>query len=122
IQKVAPLGMLRPVMAKLTAVRFAAALPFFAPTAVGMSGLLKSSASTGVHVPVVRLVALVLYSKSRRSRTADAAPRRHSSPMNEIASVSIVPPVVLEKGAPIVDENVPTLRVPKARSVAPVEP
>src|ERR1044072_7169359 len=78
IQKVAPLGMLRPVMVELMTLRLAAALPSDAPVAPVVMGGVKSSASTSVYVPVVRLVALVLYWKSQRSAMVrPVAPRRH---------------------------------------------
>ncbi len=42
IQKVPPFGILKPVMVKLRAVRFEAALPFRAPTVPVITGLEKS--------------------------------------------------------------------------------
>ena len=60
IQKVAPFAMLSPVIVLLIAVRSAAAFPFFAPV-VTVSGVTKFSADTLVQVPVVKLVASVLY-------------------------------------------------------------
>src|ERR1044072_3619702 len=60
IKNVTPFAMLRFVIVKLIAVRFEVALPSSAPTAAPVFGVEKSSASTSVHAPVVRLVALVL--------------------------------------------------------------
>ena len=62
IKKLAPFGMLKPVMVELRAVRSPAALPFFAPI-VAVSGVMKLSAATPVYVPVERSVASVLISK-----------------------------------------------------------
>jgi hypothetical protein len=59
MKKDAPLGMLRLVTVVESAVRLAAALPSFAPV-VAVLGVVKSSASTSVYVPVDRSVALVL--------------------------------------------------------------
>src|ERR1044071_645293 len=61
IQKVAPLAMLKPVTVELTATRLAAALPSSSPTVPAETGPVKLSAVTAVQVPVVRLVAFVLY-------------------------------------------------------------
>jgi len=78
IQNVAPSAMARPVIGDVSETRLAAALPSLAPV-VAVLGVMKSSASTSVHVPVVSEVASVLYWKSRRSVRA-AVPRRHCSP------------------------------------------
>ncbi len=80
IQKVAPAGMLRAVIAPEMAVRLAVALPSSAPVVGPVTGAVKSSASASTQVPVVRLVAFRLYWKSRRSTRA-SAPRRHCSPV-----------------------------------------
>ena len=69
-------------------------------------GAAKSSASTSVHVPVVRLVASRLYWKSMRSALF-RVPRRHCSPVYEIASVVTVLPVSLVNAAPIVGFRLP---------------
>ena len=79
IQNVAPLAMLKPGIIEESAVRSAAALPFLAPT-VTVSGVTKLSGAWLVQVPVVRSVALVLYSKLIWS-VRPAVPRRHSSPV-----------------------------------------
>src|SRR5262249_35842948 len=82
IRNVAPGAMLTGVIVKLRAVRFAARFPFSAPEAPVVIGLLKSSELTSVQVPVVRLVAFVLYWKSRRSAaTVPVAPFRDCSPV-----------------------------------------
>src|SRR5690242_10444115 len=60
IQNVVPAAMFSPLMVELNGVRSGATLPFLAPV-VAVSGVTKFSAATPVHVPVVRLVALVLY-------------------------------------------------------------
>src|SRR6185436_19512719 len=62
IQNVAPLAMLSEEIVEESAVRSAAALPFFAPV-VAVSGVTKLRAATLVQVPVTRSVAFVLYSK-----------------------------------------------------------
>ena len=79
IQKVAPLAMLSAGIVDESAVRSAAALPFFAP-AVAVSGVTKLSAATFVQVPVTRSVAFRLYSKFIWS-VRPAGPSRHSSPL-----------------------------------------
>src|SRR6185503_10714255 len=80
IQKLEPVGIESPVITEESAVRLPAALPSIAPTAATTLGLLKSSALTSVHVPVVRLVAFRLYWKSSRSGPRLRVPSRHSSP------------------------------------------
>src|SRR6185436_10528820 len=78
IQKLAPFAILNPGIVELRAMRFAGALPSSAPTVGPVIGGLKSSALTSIQVPVVRLVALVLYWKSIRSAIErPVAPRRH---------------------------------------------
>src|SRR5215218_4206133 len=96
IQTVAPLAMPRLLIVLLIAVRLAAALPSRVPaTAAVLIGLMKSSGSTSVQVPVVRLVALVLYWKSMRSsRAATVLPMRHCSPLYEMARLVSVEPVL----------------------------
>ena len=79
IQNVAPAGMFREEMVELIAVRLAAALPSRAPVVV-VKGEVKSSVSTPVQVPLLRVVASVEYSKSILS-ARDAVPRRHCSPV-----------------------------------------
>ena len=61
IKNSAPLAMLKLLIVALTAVRLAAALPSNAPTVPTVKGPLKSSVSTSVHVPMVKLVAFRLY-------------------------------------------------------------
>src|SRR5215211_2149122 len=56
IQKVAPAAIDTPETWPTTDVRFARALPSSAPMVGPVVGAVKSSASTFVHVPVVRLV------------------------------------------------------------------
>ena len=107
IKNVAPLGILNPVIVALIAVRFAAALPSSAPTVPVVTGLEKSSASTSVHVPVVRVVALVLYWKSSRSGPRPEVPKRHCSPVYEIERDVIATPELLTKQAPIVGIKLP---------------
>ena len=60
IQKLAPLGMLRPLIVLVMSVRLAAAFPSNAPTVPVSTGATKFNAVTAVHVPVVKLVASVL--------------------------------------------------------------
>src|SRR6266545_3105290 len=60
IQKLDPSAMFNPLIAKLIAVRFPDALPSNMVVAALMLGLFKSRLSLSVHVPDVRLVALVL--------------------------------------------------------------
>ena len=61
IQKVAPLGMESPEMELEIAVRLGEVLPFKPPVTPMVTGAVKSSVFASTHVPVVRLVALVLY-------------------------------------------------------------
>jgi hypothetical protein len=106
IQNVVPLAIACPVIVNVTAKRFAGKLPSNAPTVPAELGALKSSWSTSVHVPVVRLVASVLYWKSSRS-VRPVAPSRHCSPVYVIASEPTVWPVLLAKTAPTVGINEP---------------
>src|SRR5262249_516404 len=62
MKNVAPLAILRPVIAKLMVARLAAALPSNAPALEAvLIGLVKSRELTSFHVPVIRLVASTLY-------------------------------------------------------------
>ena len=78
-QNVLPLAMDRLPIVADSAVRLPAALPSFAPV-VAVLGVMKSSAFTSTHVPVVSEVASRLYWKSIWSVRA-AVPRRHCSPV-----------------------------------------
>src|SRR4051794_7020198 len=113
IQTQSPLGMFRPVIVELSAVRRAAAFPFLAPI-TDVSGVTKFSAVTLVHVPVVRSVASKLYWKLIWSVRV-AVPFRHSSPLYATASDVIVLPVPLLNAAPKIGLSVPLRRLPRAR-------
>ena len=82
IQIVAPFGTDSPESVELTALRLPAALPSSAPAVAARLGLLKSSASTWVQVPVVSDVASVLYWKSSRSAAPPlVTPAPHKTPL-----------------------------------------
>ena len=61
IQNVDPSAIDNPVIVELMAVLLGEELPSYAPTVPVVTGAVKSKASASFHVPVVRLVALVLY-------------------------------------------------------------
>ena len=111
----APDGMLSDVIDAETAVRFGATFPSSAPAAPVVVGLEKSSESTPVHVPVVRLDASRLYSKSSRS-ARPVVPRRHCSPTKAMSRLVSVDPVLFWKQAPIVGMRLPLWSPPNARS------
>lgn len=118
-QKVAPLGMFKPVIVNEIAVRFGATLPFSAPTVPATTGLAKSRLSASVQVPVVMPVASVLSWKSSLSAERPDVfwPRRHCSPVYAMASDVIVPLLLLVNCAPISGTREPLRRPPKARSL-----
>ena len=78
-QNVPPLAIDTLLIVELSATRFAAALPSLAPV-VAVTGVMKSSAFTSTHAPVVSDVALRLYWKSIWS-VREALPSRHCSPV-----------------------------------------
>ncbi len=120
IQNVAPFAMPSDGIVDDSAVRLPAALPSFAP-AVAVFGVTKFSAVTAVHVPVVRFVASVLYSKLSWSVRV-IVPRRHCSPVKARARLEIVAPVLFVKHAPKFGISVPLRRPASARSVEPAAP
>jgi hypothetical protein len=102
IQNVCPGAIESPVIAPATAVRLPAAFPFSAPTVPVVTGEEKSSAFTSTQPEaVVRLVAVRLYSRSRRSGPRPTCPRRHCSPVYPMSSEEIVRPVSLVNAEPI---------------------
>ena len=81
-QKVCPGTIASPLIAPVTSVWLAGRLPTSAPTAAVVFGVEKSSEFTSTHPEAVtRLVAVRLYSKSRRSGPRLAWPKRHCSPV-----------------------------------------
>src|SRR5690349_19311493 len=98
----------------------ATALPSNAP-AVVVNGEIKSSWSLSVQLPVVRLVASVLYWKSIWSVRL-IVPNLHCSPLYVIFTRVIVEPVLFKKKAPIVGTRVPDCKPPNALSEDDVAP